>query len=106
MKYFFLTLSVFIFLFTACNSGKHAVDKGSKSYVALEDSLVLYDTARSRNIPLELYYPKTNPAIRHQKLVLISHGYNVNRPGSNKNYSFIANHLASEGYYVASIQHE
>lgn len=64
------------------------------------DSLKLFDTLRSRLIPVALYMPQ--PATAPLKLAVLSHGYE----GSNKAYSFIAHNLVAHGYLVASIQHE
>lgn len=68
-----------------------------------EKNIVLLDKSRNREIPIALYFPKK---IQNAPLVIISHGYNYNRPGANKKYSFIAKTLAQKGYLVASIQHE
>jgi dienelactone hydrolase len=57
-------------------------------------------------VPVELYFPDQKSIIGPYKLVIINHGYNRNKPGANKQYSYLAQHLASLGYYVASIQHE
>ncbi|GAB4050802.1 alpha/beta fold hydrolase [Spirosoma litoris] len=71
------------------------------THVAIKtDSLKLFDTLRSRLIPVFLYMPRTVNA--PLKLAVLSHGYE----GSNKAYSFIAQNLVAHGYLVASIQHE
>jgi pimeloyl-ACP methyl ester carboxylesterase len=71
------------------------------------DRLPLYDAARSRSVPVDLY-------VRRDKLMaayagmgplpvaLVNHGNTV---GSNE-YSFICNMLAARGFLVASIQHD
>lgn len=66
----------------------------------------MVDETRSRLVPVALYQPKTDKKIIKQKLVILSHGYNANNPGSNLGYTYLTEHLASRGYFVASIQHE
>jgi predicted dienelactone hydrolase len=70
------------------------------------DTSTLHDVSRNRNIPIAVYTSKSTHASKHPKLVLLNHGYNVNRGGDYLRYSYIAKHLASEGFYVVSIQHE
>jgi predicted dienelactone hydrolase len=57
-------------------------------------------------VPVALYGVATEAAIPHQKVVLLSHGYYQNSPGSYLRYSYLAEQLASRGYLVVSIQHE
>lgn len=68
-----------------------------------EKDIILIDKKRNREIPVTLYLPTQT---KNAALVVISHGYNNNQPGSNKGYSFIGKKLAGKGYLVASIQHE
>lgn len=65
------------------------------------EAISLVDEGRKRPVPVVVY---TAEAQIENKLkpAIISHGYG----GKNTDYSFIANHLATQGYYVASIQHE
>lgn len=66
------------------------------------DTLTLYDKARNRAIPVAIYKPtKQSP-----RIVIFSHGYWQNRPGSYLLYSYLNEYLASRGYFVVSIQHE
>ena len=69
-----------------------------------QDDLAFFDTARQRPIPVAIYRPSKET--KHPVLVILSHGYQANVPGANKNYSHLARALAGKGYYVASIQHE
>lgn len=69
------------------------------------DSLILMDKTRNRAIPIALYQSKVKPK-QASKLVVISHGYGQNKGGAYLSYSFIAEFLASKGYFVVSIQHE
>lgn len=70
------------------------------------DSIKLFDQSRNRVIPVALYFPQTNEKGAKQKVVLFSHGYGANKGGDNFAYSTLNEHLASQGYFVASIQHE
>lgn len=69
-----------------------------------EYTMDLYDESRSRTIPLAIYSP--NPSSGKCKVVIMNHGYDFNRGGAYKDYSAITQKLASEGYFVISIQHE
>ena len=66
-----------------------------------QESLVLFDSARRRSVPVAAY-TGTAPQAEKLKPAIISHGYG----GKNTDYGFIAAYLARRGYYVASIQHE
>jgi pimeloyl-ACP methyl ester carboxylesterase len=72
------------------------------------DTVTLFDSTRNRPIPVAFYHPKTDTKqkLGKQKLVIFSHGYGGNKGGDNLTYSYITEKLASEGYFVASIQHE
>lgn len=78
----------------------------AKVYTVKEDSLVLRDVQRSRDIPITLYYAKSDDKEFEYRPVILSHGYGQNLPGSNKTYSYIGRHLAALGFFVISIQHE
>jgi predicted dienelactone hydrolase len=65
------------------------------------ETLSLVDEARNRSVPVVIYTDVTRP-VRGPRLAIISHGYG----GKNTDYGFIANYLATHGYYVASVQHE
>ncbi len=67
-------------------------------------NLDLTDAARNRSVPVALYIPETK--IRNQQIIIFSHGYGENKGGDNLIYSYLNEKLASEGYFVASIQHE
>lgn len=62
--------------------------------------LDLMDASRGRPVPVALYRP-TQPA-RQMRLAVLSHGYGA----KHTEYSFIARYLATQGYVVASVQHE
>ncbi len=59
----------------------------------------LYDAARQRPVPLLIYSSGQTGKLRP---AIISHGYG----GGYDAYSFIAERLAANGYYVVCIQHD
>ena len=62
-----------------------------------EETLVLRDRQRQRTIPVDLYWSRETSG----PLVILSHGF-----GSDRNFlNYIARHLASYGFTVASIEH-
>lgn len=68
------------------------------------DTHELFDSARSRTIPVAYYSPLQKN--KKQQLVIFSHGYGANKGGDYLAYSYLTEFLASKGYFVASIQHE
>lgn len=70
------------------------------------DSLNWFDKARNRQVPVTLYLPFSDKKIVKQKVIIFSHGYYQNMPGGNRQVSYLTEKLASQGYFVASIQHE
>jgi predicted esterase len=70
------------------------------------DSVKLFDPSRNRIIPVAIYFPQTSEKRAKQKVVLFSHGYGANQGGDNLAYSHLNEKLASQGYFVVSIQHE
>lgn len=70
------------------------------------DSINLFDKARNRQVPVALYLPVSARKITKQKVIIFSHGYYQNKPGGNRQVSYLTEKLASQGYFVASIQHE
>lgn len=67
------------------------------------DTLTLFDKARQRNIPIATMQPDDAP---NPRLVLISHGYNANKPGTYLLFSSLAQALCQAGFAVVSVQHE
>lgn len=69
------------------------------------DTLTVVDTTRDRRIPIAILRasPEVTP---QQRVVLISHGYNENIPGTYLFFSGIAQGLSAAGYHVVSVQHE
>ena len=71
----------------------------------LQSSLTLFDAARQRPIPVELYFPTR--AVRCSSshpcpVAIISAGYGI----SNKSYTFISSALSELGYLAVAVQHE
>jgi predicted dienelactone hydrolase len=67
----------------------------------------LFDKERQRQIPIETYVSKELEAkakagITKLPIAIINHGYTI----KNTEYSFIAESLAAQGYFVISIQHD
>ncbi|MCB0768910.1 MAG: alpha/beta hydrolase [Flavobacteriales bacterium] len=67
-----------------------------------EDTLLLFDSTRQRTIPVALY----KDTINARGLILFSHGYGANEPGTYLRYAYLAKALAADGQIVVSIQHE
>ena len=70
----------------------------SNAYALESKTLDMFDKTRGRNVPMVIYQGKTI----NKPVVILSHGYGV----KNTEYSFIANALATRGYFVVSIQHD
>lgn len=66
-------------------------------------TLDLYDSERQRVIPVAIDCPQD---IRRNPVVIFSHGYDQNRGSAYKQYTYLTQMLAKEGYVVISIQHE
>lgn len=98
----------FCLLLSACLTLQKApaTRPSAQALAIATDSLILFDQARNRSVPVALYLPKTPPKNTRQKVVIFSHGYGENQPGANKGYTYLTSALAAQGYFVASIQHE
>lgn len=66
---------------------------------------VYFDNSRNREIPVTFFAPNQ---FQHGAfpVIIFSHGYGFNQPGSNRDYDFLLKSLATQGYFVASVQHE
>ena len=84
---------------------KKAAENSMSSEVSL-DTLKLFDPIKRREIPIAIYRPKTGRNPEKQKIIIFSHGYGQNKGGDYLAYSYLTEHLASNGYFVTSIQHE
>ena len=91
-------------LLASCLSFRQSDDNKSVTTFSL-DTLKLYDQNRQREIPIAFYRPEINISGK-QKIVIFSHGYGQNKGGDYLAYSYLAEFLASKGYFVVSIQHE
>jgi predicted peptidase len=78
----------------------------AQSFAVRLDTFTLQDEARHRAIPVAIYQPLNGSKIKHQKMVIFSHGYGQNKGGDNLAYTYLTDFLASKGYFVVSIQHE
>ncbi|AMV16139.1 Predicted dienelactone hydrolase [Legionella pneumophila] len=70
-------------------------------------TIKFYDKDRKRLIPVKIYVSnesqgKANAGIIKLPVAIINHGYTVR----DTEYSFLANALAANGYFVVSIQHD
>ena len=70
----------------------------SNAYALESKTLDMFDKTRGRNVPVVIYQGKTI----NKPVVILSHGYGA----KHTEYSFIANALATRGYFVVSIQHD
>lgn len=68
------------------------------------DTMTWFDSARQRPVPVAIYSPYKE--VVHPKVVIFSHGYGANEGGANLAYSYLTEYLATQGYWVVSIQHE
>lgn len=71
------------------------------------ETLSLKDSGRGRDVPVELSLSrraliKAKLGFGKPPVAIVNHGYTV----KNSEYTFLANVLASQGYMVASIQHD
>ncbi|MFA6151206.1 MAG: hypothetical protein WC716_07800 [Chitinophagaceae bacterium] len=103
-KYTCISLLLCILLLS-CTGNKKVASTATKTVSTRADSLMLFDQARNRSVPVALYLPKA-PKHCVQQLIIFSHGYYANKAGGNKECSYLTSYLASQGYFVASIQHE
>ncbi len=98
------TLLVFLALFISCAT--IAANPDPIVHGALQrDTITLVDSTRNRAIPIALYR-LAGLDDRPRKVVVISHGYNENLPGTYLRFTSLAEYLAVHGYAVVSIQHE
>lgn len=94
-----------LFLFSSCSIFAKT-DHILTPYPITLDTLKLFDQSRQREIPIAIYKPKSEIKINCQKIVIFSHGYGENKGGDYLKYSYLTEFLASQGYFVVSIQHE
>lgn len=70
------------------------------------ESLALHDASRDRDVPVEIAISRRAELKAlfgfKPRVAIVNHGYTVN----HHEYKFLANVLATQGYLVASIQHD
>ena len=94
---------IILAILTNCSTVKSPIGYEKNFAVSLE-KLQMYDQVRQREIPIAIYKPKTKN--KNQKIIIFSHGYGQNKGGDYLAYSYLTDFLASNGYFVVSIQHE
>jgi predicted esterase len=101
---------LFFCLFSSCFSlkkgGTDISQNAIQPFKTQLDTLTLFDTMRHRRIPVAYYIPNVKKSTDKLKIVIFSHGYGGNKGGDYLAYSYLTQYLASNGYFVASIQHE
>ena len=65
--------------------------------------LTWQDSARDRDIPVAIHHPATG---KGAPIVIFSHGYGENHPGSYLQYAYLCEAIAANGSFVVSVQHE
>jgi predicted peptidase len=106
MKKIYFQILLSIFLISCSNNKKSNSQTSGNIYPVKLDTLEIFDKSRNRKIPVAIFHPKSDKKFNHQQLIIFSHGYGENKGGDNKIYSYLTEHLASQGYFVISIQHE
>lgn len=96
-------LFIFIYIFLSNDFTNQAIAQSSDVKL---DTLSLFDKQRNRQIPVAFFQKKIDKKVKNQKVVIFSHGYGQNKGGDYLAYSYLNEKLASEGYFVVSIQHE
>lgn len=89
-----------------CSTNKQIVSKISENTKFKLDTLTLFDQNRNREIPIAIYQPKDIK--KANKIpIIFSHGYGENNGKDYLNvYNYLTEFLASNGYFVISVQHE
>ena len=69
---------------------------------SLYKNIILYDIKHNREIPIAIYNNEAHIKNNKKTVVIISHGYGA----KNTDYSFLANMLVDQGYFVMSVQYD
>lgn len=98
---------LFLFCYQAFSYPNEIGVTFDSSPVITTNHINLYDKNRKRLIPVNTYVSnesqgKAKAGILKLPVVILNHGYTV----LNTEYSFLANALAANGYFVVSIQHD
>lgn len=99
-NYLFLFFALFL---VQCSINRNIAESPSKNFK--RDTLTYFDSARNRKIPVAIYQPKNKNLANHIP-VIFSHGWGENKGGDYFRYDYLTESLASQGYFVMSIQHE
>lgn len=97
---------VIVFVFQCAFATRAFAQKSDRSQSVKLDTLTWMDTSRHRPIPVAFFTLQREAPVAKQRVVILNHGYGQNMGGGYIAYSSVANKLATEGYFVASIQHE
>jgi len=73
---------------------------GSALAASGQDSIVLHDPARNRDIPIKVYYPSTGTS--PLPLIIFSHGFGANKD----NYTYLGKAWSDAGYIVILPTHQ
>ncbi|MCW3170206.1 alpha/beta hydrolase [Chryseobacterium sp. 09-1422] len=104
MKHIFIIILGFAII--QCSTSKKVISSGNEKLEFKLDTLSLFDKSRNRKIPIAIYQPSDEK--KANKIpIIFSHGYGENN-GSDylQAYTYLTEFLASQGYFVVSIQHE
>ncbi|WP_415327159.1 alpha/beta hydrolase [Chryseobacterium sp. MMS23-Vi53] len=104
MKYKLLSFFTILSFLINCSTKKNI--NLNQNFDVKIDTLIMFDKARNRKIPVAFFSPKTDDKISKQQIVIFNHGYGGNKGGDYLIYSSLTKNLASKGYLVVSIQHE
>lgn len=103
-----ITLILFLFCYPASNYANEIAINDLPTRITT-NIVKFYDKDRKRLIPVKTYVvsnrssqENANAHIIKLPVAIINHGYTVR----NTEYSFLANALAANGYFVVSIQHD
>ncbi len=77
---------------------------GQMAHAQSPELITWQDTGRARSIPVAVHHPLGTTV--GAPIVVFSHGYGENRPGSYLAYGYLLEALAEAGWFVLSIQHE
>lgn len=101
-----LSIRLYITSMMTLNLYAKKESKETKESNLILDTIKLYDKSREREIPIAIYKAKNDTINSKNKMVIFSHGYAKNYPKNYLNYFYLTESLASNGYFVVSIQHE
>jgi peptidoglycan-N-acetylglucosamine deacetylase len=101
-----ITQALFLFCYDAFSYANEIAINDLPASITT-NTIKFYDKDRKRLIPVKTYVgnglqEKATASIITLPVAIINHGYTVR----NSEYSFLANALAANGYFVVSIQHD